>query len=235
MKKIYIILALLFTAAGSLQADTITNTATVAMVSEEDATVSLAKFDSRLGTLTGVYIEFTTVLYGADYQFDNDATRASRIIPINLSSDTTGYFSTDVSLAGTGINPDGSGLLITAFHSLTLQKDDGDTFGVFNVGGADYGRWTSGTLTASTGGNVGNSAFTDYIGAGNFKSTVNSIITVVYQEYTDVMVSKITPAGTFSAKVVYNYEAIPEPAAIGLISLGGFITLAANRFRRRNA
>jgi len=72
--------------AGLLQAAIITNTATVAMVSEEDAAISLAKFDASLGTLTGIYIEFKTALYGVDYQFDNDASRAVYPISINISS-----------------------------------------------------------------------------------------------------------------------------------------------------
>lgn len=222
----------LLSVAGSLQAASITNTATVEMVSEIDATVSLAKFDSRLGTLTGIYIEFKTALYGTDYQFDNDALRAVYPVSIDLSSDPVGYFSTDVSLAGTGINTDGSGLLIYAFQSLTLQKNDGDEVGVFNVGGTDYGRWTPGTLTATTGGNVDSGAFADYIGTGNFTSMVNSIITIGYTDYTDVQVEKVFPAGTFSATVVYDYAAIPEPAAIGLITLGGIITLVSSRLSR---
>ena len=224
---------ILLSVAGSLQAESITNTATVAMVSETDATVSLAKFDANLGTLTRIYIEFKTALYGIDYQFDNDALRAVYTVPINLSSDPVGYFSTDVSLAGTSINTDGSGLLIYAFQSLTLQKNDGDEVGVFNVGGTDYGRWTPGTLTATTGGNVDSGAFADYIGTGNFASTINSLITIGYTEYNpDVQVEKIFPSGTFSATVVYDYAVIPEPAALGLITLGGIITLVSSRLSR---
>jgi hypothetical protein len=224
---------ILFSVAGLLQAATITNTATVAMVSETDSVISLAKFDAGLGTLTGIHIEFITALYGLDYQFDNDSSRAVTDIAITLRSDPNGYFSTDVSLAGTGISTDGSGLLITAFHSLTLQKNDNDAVGVFNIGGADYGRWAPNALTATAGGNVDSSAFADYIGTGEFTSTINSLIVIGYTDFSDVQVKSIFPTGEFSATVVYEYsDSIPEPAAIGLIGLGGFITLVTSRIAR---
>ena len=223
----------LLSVAGSLQAASITNTATVAMVSETDATVSLAKFDANLGTLTRIYIEFKTALFGTDYQFDHDGDRGPASIAITLSSDPTGYFSTSASLAGTGINTDGSGLLISAFHSLTLQQNDGDPVGVFNIGGSDYGRWAPGTLMATTGGNVASSVFEDYIGTGNFMATINSLIVIGYTDFSDVMVDEVFPTGEFSATVVYDYAAIPEPAALGLITLGGIITLVSSRISRK--
>lgn len=238
MKKIFSILILLLIAVGTLQAAVITNTATVAMNSLEDATVSLSKFDTSLGTLTGIYIEFTTVLYGTDYQFDNDIEGGrSKTVTITLTSDPTGYFSTGVRLTGSGINSDGSALFISAFGSLTLAPNDGDAIGLFNIGGADYGQWAPGTLSSTTGGDVDSSVFTDYIGTGSFNSTINSEIIAAISTYTDIMPGPDNnlPSGTFSATVIYNYTAIPEPAAIGLISLGGIITLIATRTRRRFA
>ena len=40
-------------------------------------------------------------------------------------------------------------------------------------------------------------------------------------------------SGQFLAKVVYEYAAVPEPAAIGLVSLGGLVTLVTNRLKRK--
>lgn len=149
----------------------------MAMASLEDATISLSKFDSSLGTLTGVHIEFTTMLYDVDYQFDNDIEGGrNKVVSVTLTSDTTGYFSTEVSLMGTGISSDGSDLFISASQALTLAVNDGDALGQFDIGGDDYGQWAPEDITATTGGYVDSSVFTDYIGSGTFDSTVNSEI-----------------------------------------------------------
>jgi len=235
MKKLFSILVTLLIATGSLQATMVAFTNTVAMGSLEDATVSLSKFDSGLGTLTGIHIEFTTALYGTDYQFDNDIEGGrSKTVTVTLTSDTTGYFSTGVRLTGTGIYADGRDLLISAFGSLTLAPNDGDTVGQFDIGGADYGQWVPGTLSATTGGDVDSSVFMDYIGSGNFTATVNSEILAQITTLTGIESgpNNNLPSGTFSATVVYTYV-VPEPAAIGLVGLGGILTLTISRIRRR--
>ncbi len=234
MKKALTIITLLLSVSGSLQATMVSFTNTVAMRSLQDATVSLSKFNSSLGTLTGIHIEFTTALYGTDYQFDNDIEGGrSKTVTVTLTSDTTGYFSTAVRLTGTGIYADGRDLLISAFGSLTLAPNDGDPL-LFDIGGADYGQWAPGTLSATTGGDVDSSVFADYIGSGNFTATVNSEILAKLSTLTDIAPGpNKLPSGTFSATVTYNYAAVPEPAAIGLISLGGILTLTISRIRRR--
>lgn len=229
MKAFSLFVALLFCTAGLVQADAITNVDSVAMINYEDATVSLGQFDSGLGTLTGVYIEFTTALYDADYQFDNDSSTRSRTFTLTLTSDTTGYFSTDFSLTGTGINPDGSDLFISAFHNFTLAANDGDASDVFNVGGADYGQWSPGTLSATASGYVDSSAFSDFIGTGNLTATVNSEILSSYTSYSDVWADNTEPTGSFSAKVIYEFQAVPEPAAVGLLGLGCLVSLITKR------
>lgn len=211
--------------------DTISYTNSVTMESEVDATVYLSQFDSSLGTLTGVYIEFTTALYGTDYQFDNDnGGRGSQSVSISLISDATGYFSTDFSLAGTGINTDGSDLFISAFQNLILAPNDGDAVGVFNVGGDDYGQWAPGTLSSIASGDVNSSAFADFIGSGNISATVNSWLNFTYTAISGVEENITAPTGGFSAKVVYEF--IPEPYTIGLIGLAGFLALVTSRVRR---
>jgi len=81
-------------------AASVTYTDSVAMEHYADATASLEKFDSTLGTLTSVYIEFTTALYGADYQFDNDGLNSIDVNP-SLTLDVDGYFTPELSLNGT--------------------------------------------------------------------------------------------------------------------------------------
>lgn len=220
--------------ACAVHADTVTYSDSTAMVSMQNATISLNQFDQSLGTLTSVYIEYTTLLYDIDYQFDNDIVGGfPKTVTINLSS-YAGYFYTEARLTGTGINTDGSDLHINAFGSLTLQPDDGDTAGQFDVGGTDYGQWAPEDQSSTTGGYVESSVFSDYIGTGTFDSTVISEILAGVNSYTDIEEgSNELPSGLFSAKVIYGYVgAVPEPAAISLIGLGGLLTLTVKRLRR---
>lgn len=234
MKTASILFVFVLVAAMQLRADMVTNVATATMNPLEDATVSLAKFDSALGTLTGIYIEFGTALYGGDFQFDNDLTVAKKTT-VTVMLDVLSLL-VSVGLEGTGINPDGSDMNIFSFHQLSLAKSSGDSTSQFNATGAsDYGRWTPGTITASVGGYVTNSLFTDYQGAGNFTVTINADFDALIATYAGVHDLIVDPTGEFSAKVVYEYTAIPEPAAIGLLSLGGILTLTTSRIRRRLA
>jgi hypothetical protein len=43
------------------------------MISEQNAVVALQKFDTTLGTLTGVYVEYVTSLANGSVAMDNDA------------------------------------------------------------------------------------------------------------------------------------------------------------------
>lgn len=234
MKKNSIVLALLFAATGLLPADTVTYTNAVTMNSLQDATLSLNQFNASLGTLTGIYIEFTTALYGTDYAFDNDLT-VSKKPSVTLAMDILS-FSTAAGLDGTGISPDGSDLSIFSYKLFSLARDDGDSSGQFDTGGTDYGRWIPGTLSSTAGGYVDSSVFAGYIGSGTLLVTINSDISAAIATWTGVEADpdNALPTGEFSAQITYEY-AVPEPAAIGLIGLGGIITLTASRIRRRNA
>jgi len=234
MKIASILPVFLLVATMQLHADLVTNVATATMSPLEDATVSLAKFDSALGTLTGIYIEFGTALYGGDFQFDNDLTVAKKPM-VTVTLEVLSLL-VSVGLEGTGINPDGSDMNIFSFHQLSLAKSSGDATSQFDVTGAsDYGRWTPGTLTAAAGGYVTNSLFTDYLGAGNFTVSVNADFDALIATYAGVHDLIIDPTGEFSAKVIYEYTAIPEPAAIGLLGLGGILTLTISQIRHRLA
>lgn len=233
MKTILYALTLLLVATGSLQATTVTYTNTVSMKPREDATVALTKFNTYGGafTLTGIYIEFTTALYGTDYAFDNDLTVAKKP-SVTLSADILSFASA-VGLTGTRINPDGSDLAVFSYHLFSLAKDNGDPTAQFDEGGTDYARWIPGDLISTIGGYVDSSVFADYIGSGTFNTTINADISAAISTWTGVEAdpNNTLPSGEFSARVTYEF--IPEPTAVGLIGLGGIITLTASRIRRR--
>lgn len=232
MKKIILACGLLLTSVGLSQADFVTNVTSVSLSSDSDSIASIAKFDSNLGTLTGIYIEFTLSLYGAVVRVDNDNIdyrEAQAAI-----SGSINYIDT-VRLDGTGIVPEDD-FSIYESKLLTLDATSGDSTSVYNTTGAsDNQIWTLGNLAATKGGYVDSSVFSDYIGTGNFDVTVNSTYGINYIIQSKVRWSNTNPSGEFSANVIYEYvaAAVPEPAAVGLISLGGILTLIVSRIRRR--
>jgi hypothetical protein len=235
MKKLIPFTAILLGLAGPLKADVITNTASANLASDVETTVSLGKFNSSLGTLTAVYIEFTTELYDAYYAFDNDSTTTKRYPAVTLSMDILSFFSA-ARLDGSGISSDGSDLGMYDMFSLALQKNDGDTVGQFDTGGLDYGVMTPDS-SAVAAGNVDSSVFSDYIGTGTFDISILANFVDILTQPSDVFAdaNNAESSGRFSVQVLYEYQAIPEPATMGLISLSGILGLVACRFRRRNS
>jgi hypothetical protein len=233
MKQITLFTAVLMSLTGLLKADVITNTTSANLVSDVETIVALDKFDSSLGTLTGVYIEFTTALYDAYYAFDNDSATTKRYPAVVLSFDVFA-FSSVARIDGSGISSDGSDLGMYDTFSLSLQKNDGDTVGQFDLGGLDYGVMTPDS-SATAAGYVDSSVFSDYTGTGTFNISIMANFVDILTQPTDVFAgpNNTKSSGQFLAKVVYEYAAVPEPAAIGLVSLGGLVTLVTNRLKRK--
>lgn len=231
MKKNLLIIAALFLAAGSLQAATITYSNSVSMLSEQDATVTLQKFDSATyGTLTGVYIEYVTSLANGSVAMDNDAVIAqngtAKIRHINLA------FTPGVTLLRDNFSSiAGSDLTISQQQLFALGATSGDAVGVFNATGeSDYALWEPGNLTATGSGNIFSGVWGGYTGVGTFDTIVNAEInTTVTFTGLDGQVQYNTPAGTFSGKVIYTYTPVPEPATASMMGLAGLITLLVRR------
>ncbi|MEI8207289.1 MAG: choice-of-anchor E domain-containing protein [Kiritimatiellales bacterium] len=217
MKKNLIIIAALLLVAGTLQAATVTYTNSVAMNHNQDATVSLNMFDSSLGTLTGIYLEYITQLAGANVQLDNDSALAQQGTAAVLNNATA--LSTSTRITGTGISR--FALYIDAQQIFDLGATSEDALGVFNVtAGSDYANWSPGTLSASSGGYVDSSVFSDYIGLGTFTGTViSSFFTSASFNGSDGYFQGNTPNGAFDGKVIYTYSPIPEPATASLMAL----------------
>jgi hypothetical protein len=216
MKKNLLIIVALLVAAGSLQAATVTYTNSVTMNHNQDATVSLNMFDSSLGTLTGIYLEYITQLAGANVQLDNDSALAQQGTAAVLNNATALSISTRIT--GTGISR--FALYIDAQQIFGLGATSGDAVGEFNVtAGSDYANWSPGTLSASSGGYVDSSVFSDYIGLGTFTGTVkSSFFTSASFNGSDGYFQGNTPNGAFDGKVIYTYT-IPEPATASMMAL----------------
>jgi hypothetical protein len=235
MKKKCLFVAGLLAVAGSLQAATVTNTFSVVMGTDQDVTASLAKFNSNLGTLTAIYLEYVAQIDDAYIQIDNDAAYSQTARAI--ASSAVNSFSTSVRRDGAGIEDDDARLAVYKSKLFTLGATSGDTVGMFNATGAsDYTNWNSGTVKSTIiGGYVDSSVFSDYTADGNgtFYTYINSTILASASVGSTTYYSGNSPTGTFTGKVIYDYTAaIPEPASVSMAVL---VVLAGFWIRRRFA
>jgi hypothetical protein len=232
MKTKTILITALLLIAGSLQAATIGYTNSVTMNNDTDATVYLTKFDSSLGTLTGVYVRYTALISGANVQMDNDSGLAQQGTARVLNQ--VNDFASTAALVDNSFQAilSGTDMAINESQVFSLDATSGDTVGQFNVTGAgDYDSWTPGDLEGIGDGNVGSVAFGSYTGTGTFSTYINSTYTTSATfDGSDGYFQGNTPSGTFIGEVLYTYEPIPEPATASML---GALVLVAAWIRRR--
>ncbi len=227
MKKNLFIIAVLLLVAGTLQADTVTYSNSVTMNNDQDAVISLNKFDASLGTLTAVYVRYVTSIAGANIQMDNDSVLAQN--GTARVQNLVNSFSSSINLYG---QISGLDLQINANQLFALEPTSGDTVGQFNVtGNSDYASWSPGTLQGIGSANVYAFAIGLYAGSGTYDVTVNSTyMTSATFNGSDGYFMGNTPSGAFSGTVTYTYSPIPEPATAPLMAL---VALVGFWIRRR--
>ena len=147
MKKNLLIIAALLLVAGTLQAATVTYTNTSAMANDADTTIGLSKFDVALGTLTGVYIQYRTLVSGVSVAVDNDSaaeqTGTARV------QNLVNHFSVENSVLtpSFGQAVQLGDLQISQSQAFLLQATGADPLGFTPTGGSDYAIWTPGTVS----------------------------------------------------------------------------------------
>ena len=232
MKKNLLIIAALLLVAGTLQADIVTYTNMSAMANDADTTIGLSKFDTALGTLTGIYIEYKTLVSGVSVAVDNDSAE------VQTGTARVQNLVSHFSVANSVMNPSFTDavklgdLQISQSQAFVLQATGTDPLGFTPTGGSDYAIWTPGTLTAVSGGDLSSFVFTQYQGAGSFNATIHSIFsTTATFSGTDGYFQGNTPRGAFEGKVIYTYSPIPEPATASMMALvAGIGFLLRRRF-----
>jgi MYXO-CTERM domain-containing protein len=200
---------------------------------DTNTTVYLAKFDTTLGELTGIYVEVGINLSGVQVQLDNDdvASQIGTGRVINIANSLT----SDVSLLKTGLTTINTGDLgINASQGFNLDGTTTDPVGQFdNTGLGDYANWEPGDLNANGAGNIHNLVWSQYEGTGTFGITTNATyITSATFAGSNGYFEGNTASGEFYANVTYTYDAIPEPSAPALLGVAA-LGLACLRRRRK--
>lgn len=244
MKPIQNILTglLMLTACGSLQAATIVQTHEIVAHGPGNTldpwvdTWSFNKFDSHNGDyeLTSVRVEFNLYAWDGFLGCDNDGvTTANGAVSLDVNGSLS---ASGVALVNSLFANVWGNLLVRTSTIFNLSADDGDGVG-YQTGGSDFASLSgpTGANPASTTANdlISDAVKSSYTGTGTFSMTFTSsqaqnVLTGGNVE------SQITPQSARGlVTVTYDYV-IPEPAAVGLLSLGGILMLAVSRFRRRN-
>ncbi|HOF17933.1 MAG TPA: choice-of-anchor E domain-containing protein [Phycisphaerae bacterium] len=218
-------------AAGSSPADILMDDDTQVAANELDTVLHLSKFDTSLGTLTGVWVQIELRLKNAEIEMDNDASQAQNGTGwvVNTASSLT----SGVSLVKTDYDSiDKGDLAINQSQVFLLSATSGDPTGQFDATGAgDYAAWQPGVLTSGDSGNILESAWDDYKGTGVFTITVNTTyLTSATFAGSNGFFQGNTPDGELYGKVIYTYV-VPEPATLSLLALGGIALLLRRRRR----
>lgn len=233
MKKTVLKIIAALLAAGSVQADTITQTNTFSGTPNYTSTLTFNKFDTDGGrlTLTGVNVSiFLLTEAQGSVGIDNDGASAA-----------SGTVTMGSKLTVTTANPDvGPTLLSSTYKTLSpisattsktmsLSADDGDGV-TYSTSGSDYDIMNivesqkSGSLI------IGNAFWSEYTANGSetfdFIATVDQSMNLTAFGGSQQLINPMAARGN----VVVTYNFIPEPATA---SMSVMVLLAAVWVRRR--
>ncbi|MGD0785277.1 MAG: choice-of-anchor E domain-containing protein [Sedimentisphaerales bacterium] len=225
MLKIFLtVLILAFFIGSSVQADTITYSDSISglfdLVSGGD--IIVPQFDPSLGTLNSALFTFNTTIQGSS-GFEN-----LKRIGGTFSVTANNFAGITVSYNGNQLT--GAGYSDGKTYNVTLGAYDG----TLNYGG------TSGTILAAFSNSVPYEMLCDpiqlpqlppwfqvplpqLVGTGNFDFSVTTDYTMQFYNMPANSSGAFDTLGQASVSVNYDYNPIPEPATIALLSLGGLL------------
>lgn len=224
MKKTALKMVAVLLAAGSIQADTITQTNTFSGTPNYTSALTFNKFDTDGGrlTLTGVNVSiFLLTEAQGGVGVDNDgATAASGTVTMGTKL--------TVAMRTGGprlLNEDAEGLPVlyaTTSKSMSLTGDDGDTT-TFSTNGTDYDVMNIAETQRSSSIVIGESYWARYIGTGtySFDALVDQSTDFSSFGGSQTLINPMAAQGN----VVVTYNFIPEPASASmaiLVLIAGF-------------
>lgn len=214
----------LATAATTVQPETVS-----AYLAGNPLTLTFAKFDSSLGTLTGVTVGFTFVKSGGSLAIDNDGTLGGSVL---FRHDLEAYItSATVNIGSSSIEETA---LARSSASFTVAANDGDSTGTFDVGGADYQVYNAVTRTTTFATeNIDSEFWGNYTGTGTYNIDFHTIQSYSASGVGGLQTTGLAASVAPTVTVTYDYTpaAVPEPASWLMVcaGIGGFL------FYRRRA
>jgi len=191
--------------------------------------LNLPKFDGPLADLTKVWVEVRFDIFNAVVEMDNDSTSPGTGTAKVISAFTT--FNSTVNLTKTDFDSINAGdFTIDETQDFALGSTIGDPCGFTVTNDVDYAYHDFNTITKQDSGDIISDVWAGYVGTGDFQITVKaSYLAGALFSGNDGYYQGSTPSGEVYAQVIYNY--IPEPATIGLLSLGGLTLFRKKKHR----
>jgi hypothetical protein len=214
----------LFITAGLASAASITQTKPYGPDTPNmSGSLTFNKFDSSLGTLTSIQVLFALQTTGGQLVLDNDSPS---LASGNFQFGAKGTISSsNVSLLNTSFQPIPG--QANAYHSGTfsLQPNVGDGSGDYDPTAPDGMLYNGGTETDTKSGYVTSVVWGGYTGTGTYNIDYSVTQWLDYGSVSGIEVAYSPVIASGDVTVIYNYNAIPEPATMTLLTIGALALL----------
>jgi hypothetical protein len=223
-KKLFLFFAAaLVVFVGATSASTITQTKTFSGIPSMSGILNFNKFNPASGTLTSVQFTLNLNTSGGTLILDNDSALPASG---NFEFGANGSISTsDVPLFTNSFGPVPG--TVTAYHngSFNLTANTGDGPGDYDPTPPDGMQYIGVAETGSANGFIGSNYVANYSGTGTYNINYSITQWLTYGGFGGIEYAVSPVSANGDVTVVYNYNAVPEPATITLLCTGALAML----------
>ena len=225
------LLAWLFLIGGTANAAISTQTQSFSGIPNLSGSSTFNQFNTALGTLTSIQVLLYLETYGGQLILDNDSTSpASGTFQFGSVGKLN---ATDVALFDSSFQPIPG--QVNAYHSqaFSLAADNGDGLHNYDPTGPDglsyIGDLEGGVKFGFVGSTFWAAGTKGFLGTGTFNVNYAIDQWVDYGGIGGIEYAVTPPNISGHVTIAYTYNPVPEPATIGLLTIGAFAALRRNR------